>query len=159
MQALELRVPPLALVLIFGVAMVLLAAADGQRGNAATFAAAFVLAAAGAGVALAGVLAFRRHKTTVNPFTPGDTARIVDTDIYRFSRNPMYLGFLLMLAGWAVYLASIAAALLLPLFIAYMNRFQIIPEERALTNKFGAAYEAYMRRTGRWLSARSRTTA
>jgi protein-S-isoprenylcysteine O-methyltransferase Ste14 len=159
MQALELRVPPLALLLVFGVAMALLADADGQRGNAATVAAALILAAVGAGVALAGVLAFRQHKTTVNPFRPGETARLVDSGIYRFSRNPMYLGFLLMLAGWAAYLASVAAALLLPLFIAYMNRFQIIPEERALTTTFGAAYATYMRRTGRWLSANIRTAA
>jgi protein-S-isoprenylcysteine O-methyltransferase Ste14 len=159
MQALELRVPPLALLAIFGVAMALLAVATGQTGNAATIAAALVLSAAGGAVALAGVLAFRRHKTTVNPFKPDDTTRIVDTGIYRFSRNPMYLGFLLMLAGWAVYLGSVTAALLLPVFVVYMNRFQIVPEERALTTKFGAAYLAYMHRTGRWLSAGSRRAA
>lgn len=63
----------------------------------------------------------------------------------------MYLGFLLVVAGWGVHLANIGALLGVPAFVVYMNRFQIMPEERALTAKFGATYEAYLRRVRRWL--------
>jgi protein-S-isoprenylcysteine O-methyltransferase Ste14 len=63
----------------------------------------------------------------------------------------MYLGFLLALAGWAAYLANAGAALLLPVFVAYLTRFQIIPEERALSAKFGAAFAAYASGVRRWL--------
>lgn len=71
--------------------------------------------------------------------------------VYCFSRNPMYLGFLLALAGWIVYLSNVLAALLLPAFVAYMNRFQIKPEERALLTKFGPSFAHYMAAVPRWL--------
>jgi protein-S-isoprenylcysteine O-methyltransferase Ste14 len=87
----------------------------------------------------------------VNPTQPETSSTIVTSGIYRWSRNPMYAGFLLILAGWAVQLASIAAVLLLPAFVLYMNRYQIQPEERALTDKFGAEYLSYRRRVRRWL--------
>jgi protein-S-isoprenylcysteine O-methyltransferase Ste14 len=76
---------------------------------------------------------------------------VVTSGIYRLSRNPMYLGFLLALAGWTVFLGNIIALALLPLFVAHMNAFQIKPEERALLAKFGPAYAQYMRTTRRWL--------
>ena len=54
----------------------------------------------------------------------------------------MYLGLLLMLLGWAAYLAHPLACAVPPVFVLYMNRFQILPEERALQAKFGPAFEA-----------------
>ena len=68
-----------------------------------------------------------------------------------YSRNPMYLGFLLLLLALACYLMNVAAMALLPLFVLYMNRFQIAPEERFLLQKFGAEYQAYCERVRRWL--------
>jgi protein-S-isoprenylcysteine O-methyltransferase Ste14 len=75
--------------------------------------------------------------------TPQQSSSLVATGIYRFSRNPMYPGFLLALLGWSVYLANWIAALLLPVFVVYMNRFQIQPEGRALLQKFGAQFSEY----------------
>lgn len=152
MSRLELRIPPLALVMIVAFGMWLLA----QLVPAATIARpvwwmALVPALAGGLFAFAGVAAFRRARTTVNPVTPQATSAIVTTGVYRHSRNPMYVGFLLVLTGWGIYLGNLCAALLLPLFIAYMNRFQIAPEERALSAKFGSGYADYMRRVRRWL--------
>ena len=112
---------------------------------------ALALAALGAACAIAGVIAFRRRRTTVNPLVPHEASAIVSAGIYRVSRNPMYLGFLLILAGCAVYLANGGAALLLPVFVAYMTRYQIVPEERALLAKFGPEYQEYLTRVGRWL--------
>ena len=63
----------------------------------------------------------------------------------------MYLGFVLGLAAWALFLGNPVAALIVPAFVLYMNRFQIEPEERALEARFGAAYAAYRRAVRRWL--------
>ncbi len=63
----------------------------------------------------------------------------------------MYVGFLLVLIGWVVYLSSFVSAMMVPLFVMYMNRFQIQPEERALATKFGAEYTEYMQRVRRWV--------
>lgn len=156
MRGLELRVPPLALALAFAVAMGLAALAL----PFATFATlalpgrvvgAGALLLAGVSVALAGVWAFRRQRTTVNPLAPERATSLVTSGIYRASRNPMYLGFLLALAGWAVFLANAVAALLLPCFVAWMNRWQIQPEERALAARFGPEFAAYAQRVRRWL--------
>jgi protein-S-isoprenylcysteine O-methyltransferase Ste14 len=113
--------------------------------------AALGLALLGAGSALAGVIAFRASKTTVNPLIPGASSTLVSAGIYRLSRNPMYLGFLLILAAWTVYLSNAVAVLLLPAFVAYMNQFQIKPEERALLAKFGPRFSQYMAAVRRWV--------
>jgi protein-S-isoprenylcysteine O-methyltransferase Ste14 len=75
----------------------------------------------------------------------------VTTGVYRFTRNPMYLGFLLALIAWGIFLGNIVSALMPLLFVAYMNRFQISPEERALRARFGAPYVAYQSSVRRWL--------
>lgn len=153
MNALELRIPPVALTLVFGAVMWAVAAATPSLAVPLPGRLLLALLVAGAGglLALAGVLEFRRAGTTVNPTTPGASATVVSSGIYRFSRNPMYAGFLLALAGWAIFLAHSIALLMLPLFVAYMNRFQIAPEERALAAKFGPAYADYLRSVRRWL--------
>jgi protein-S-isoprenylcysteine O-methyltransferase Ste14 len=151
MRALELRIPPLLLVLVVAMGMALSAfVVPAALVVPARQAVAAALAVAGVLLALAGVLAFRRHRTTVNPMTPGKSSALVATGIYRLSRNPMYLGFLLLLGGWGAYLANAVALLWLPAFVVYMNRFQIQPEERALTQRFGEQYLAYCRAVRRW---------
>ena len=153
MHALELKIPPPAVAALFAAAM--WSAADiapslafplpGQTGIAV------VLAVAGVLISLSGVLAFRRAKTTVNPMKPQATSSIVTRGIYQHTRNPMYLGFLLALAGWGAYLSNALALGLAALFVAYMNRFQIVPEERVLLAKFGAEFADYMKSVRRWL--------
>jgi protein-S-isoprenylcysteine O-methyltransferase Ste14 len=153
MNRLELKLPPVALALVLAGAMKL--AATLSPALALPFAGrevlAAVLAASGVGVALAGVIAFRRARTTVDPMRPDRAAALVATGIYRWSRNPMYLGFLLLLAAWSVRLAHPLALIALPLFVLYMNRFQIVPEERALRTRFGRAFDEYARSVRRWL--------
>ncbi len=102
-------------------------------------------------MAVAGVREFRRASTTVNPLTPAAASAMVRSGIYRHTRNPMYLGMLLVLAGWAAWLASVAAVAVLPAFVLYMNRLQIEPEERALASLFGSDFEDYRRSVRRWL--------
>lgn len=153
MRSLELKVPPLLLTAvfaaaIFGVSSVTPAATfifPGRTGIA------LGLALVAAVIVLAGVIAFRMHKTTVNPINPGAASTVVCSGVYRFSRNPMYLGFLLALAAWAIYLSNLLAALFLPAFVAYMNQYQIKPEERTLLAKFGPAFSQYMATVRRWV--------
>lgn len=153
MPPLELRVPPPAVMLT---AVLLMALLDRLLPGAAWrlpghWGVAAALALLGVAVALTGVLAFRRAQTTVSPLAPERATALVTTGVYARSRNPMYLGLLLMLAGWGAYLGHAAAWLLLPAFVVYMNRYQIGPEERALQARFGAAYTAYAQRVRRWV--------
>jgi protein-S-isoprenylcysteine O-methyltransferase Ste14 len=153
MQKLELKIPPLVVGVI--IAMLIWLISWALPGYAFAFplqqgvAAGFWLA----GVVITGlaVMSFGRAKTTVNPMKPESTASLVQSGIYRFTRNPMYLGFFLALVGLAVFLGNALAVLLLPVFIFYMNRFQIEPEERALTALFEREYVAYSSRVHRWL--------
>lgn len=153
MQTLELKIPPVVLVVLFALAMWLLAQwfpplALPQSWRL-VLAGAFVVA--GVAIALSGVLAFRKANTTVDPRVPQQSSSLVVRGIYRYSRNPMYVGFLLLLTALTCYLMSAAALALLPLFVWYMNRFQIAPEERHLLQKFGADYQAYCDKVRRWL--------
>jgi protein-S-isoprenylcysteine O-methyltransferase Ste14 len=106
---------------------------------------------AGVFFALSGAVSFRRAKTTVNPLKPETASALVSTGIYRYSRNPMYVGFAMFLTAWALYLASPLLLLGVLGFVLYMNRFQITPEERALTSLFGADFLAYQAKVRRWL--------
>jgi protein-S-isoprenylcysteine O-methyltransferase Ste14 len=150
---LELRVPPVAVVAICALAIVGASAYAPVVelrfvGYKALAVMAFVL---GIGVAAAGVLQFSRARTTVNPLVPGQASAVVSTGIYRWSRNPMYLGMALCLLALAVWRSSLLGYTVIPLFCAYITRFQIAPEERALLANFGSEYEAYMSRVRRWI--------
>jgi len=153
MRALELKVPPPVVALVIAGAMWTFARAVPELGFPLPYrtALALALAAAGAATALSGVALFRRARTTVNPLKPDATSALVTSGIYRLTRNPMYLGLLFVLAGWAAYLAHLGACLVLPAFVLYLNRFQITPEERVLAARFGAEYSAYCAGVRRWL--------
>ena len=109
------------------------------------------IALMGLAFSAAGILAFRRSRTTVNPTTPDKATSLVSSGVYRITRNPMYLGLLLELLGLAAFLANPLALLLVPAFVLYINRFQIKPEERTLSALFGGEYGAYQERVRRWL--------
>ena len=102
-------------------------------------------------VSLSGVIEFRRARTTVNPMTPNASSSLVTSGIYTVTRNPMYLGFSTILLGWGIFLANPFSLLVIPCFVFYMTRFQIIPEERALQSRFGSDFQAYRAKVRRWL--------
>lgn len=153
MRALELKIPPPVVMLVTALLMWLAArllpalALPYASGRSA----ALVCALLGIGIALSGIVCFRRAKTTASPLRPSAASSLVTGGIYHFTRNPMYLGLLLVLLGWALFLRNGAAFVLLPCFMLYLNRFQIGPEERALASRFGDAFAAYRNRTRRWL--------
>ena len=96
-------------------------------------------------------VAFRRAGTTVNPLRPAAVTHLVTSGVYRYSRNPMYLGHAVILFGWAIYLRNIGSFAVVPAFVLYISRFQIGPEERNLYARFAEEYTAFCRRSPRWL--------
>lgn len=110
-----------------------------------------ILIAAGLIVGFTGAATFRRARTTVNPLKPQSSSSLVTWGIYAVTRNPMYLGGLVILTGCAIFLANALAVVFLPVYILYINRFQIEPEERALTSLFGREFAAYQSRVRRWM--------
>ena len=97
------------------------------------------------------VYQFWRHRTTVNPVKIDRTSALITSGIYRFSRNPIYLADALVLVAWMAWLGAWINALWVVAFLAYVTRYQILPEERSLASKFGANWEDYRRRVRRWI--------
>ena len=96
---------------------------------------------------------FRRVHTTINPTVPSRASRLVTNGPFRFTRNPMYLGFALMLTGWALWLDNWVGLLGIPVFVMVVTVLQIVPEERALQDRFGEEYAQYQKRVNRWLGS------
>jgi len=95
--------------------------------------------------------AFRKARTTFNPLSPNKASALVTGGLYRVSRNPMYLGMLLILTAWFLYQGHWAGIFALIAFVLYMNRFQIRPEEDAMIENFGQDYLDYMQQVRRWI--------
>jgi protein-S-isoprenylcysteine O-methyltransferase Ste14 len=149
----KLRIPPLLVVVVAASLMAVLAriVPDWTVESRVAGALAAVLALAGLAVLVPALGAFRRARTTVSPLEPQRASTLVVRGVYRVTRNPMYLGFAVLLLAWACWLAHPLALLGPVLFVAWMNRYQIEAEERALEARFGAGYRAYRQRVRRWL--------
>ncbi|MBC87138.1 MAG: protein-S-isoprenylcysteine methyltransferase [Bdellovibrionaceae bacterium] len=148
---LECKIPPL--IVAFSVGLIMwtvsqISSSPALPNHISVSIALFLLASA---VALLAVINFKKAKTTVDPRYPEKTTELVIAGIYKYSRNPMYLAFFLWLIAFAAYLSNVYALLISPVFILYMNRFQIAPEERSLETLFGNSYHAYKKQTRRWL--------
>jgi len=115
------------------------------------YAAVAVLAVAGVALDLLGLVAFRASRTTINPLKPERTSALVTRGVYRVTRNPMYVGMGLLLLAWAVYLSALLPFAGPAIFVVYITRFQIQPEERVLKGIFGVEYSTYTARVRRWL--------
>ncbi len=150
---LELKIPPVAVFIIATLLMLATRAILAPFAIPATIRIAIPILCLipAAIVGLGAVRSFARAKTTVNPTTPGAASTLVTTGIYALSRNPMYTALAFALLALATWLANGISLLIIPAFILYLTRFQIIPEERALTQIFGVEYKAYQQKTRRWL--------
>ncbi|MGO2277847.1 MULTISPECIES: methyltransferase family protein [unclassified Psychrobacter] len=153
MNALELKVPPVAQVIITAAVMYgaskTIASLQFDFDGSNTLAIGLSIIGLGSGVM--GVAQFKKAQTTVNPHTPEKSTNLVTSGIYRYTRNPMYLGLVLVLLGWAFYLSHLLPFILVPVFMIYMTRFQIQPEEKMMAQKFGREYQAYLSRVRRWI--------
>lgn len=153
MKWLEHRVPPPVVGLVVAALMAWLAGGPvwhvpgGVNGLSVA-----LLVMVGLSFDLAGLMAFRASRTTVNPMRPERTSSLVTRGVYRVTRNPMYVGMAFLLLAWGLYLAHWPSLLLGPAaYVLYLNRFQIAPEERVLRELFGDEYRAYTTRVRRWL--------
>jgi protein-S-isoprenylcysteine O-methyltransferase Ste14 len=149
----KLIIPPPVQGLITGIAM--WGVAQGFPGFDLSFPFQKLLAgvfiAAGVGIEITAVAAFFKARTTITPLKPSKTSALVVKGLYRISRNPMYLGLTLLLTGWMVWLGNPLNLVLLGGFIGFITVFQIKPEEAALREKFGAAYDEYCAVVRRWI--------
>ena len=149
----SLRIPPLAQFVACALLSWVLTAYFPKLGLAWSglvyLAAAFM--SLGLGILTFSVVAFIRARTTVNPMAPDQAKHLVTSGLYRYSRNPMYLGLLCIVLGVALYLENVAAFLGPVLFVWLMTELQIKPEEQALQLKFGEAFADYRQKTRRWV--------
>ncbi|KDM91113.1 methyltransferase family protein [Photobacterium galatheae] len=153
MQTLENKIPPLVVMGIFSLLMGLLSPylPSMALGVVPSVSVALLIAIFGCWFAASGVKEFRKSKTTVNPRQPENASELVVSGVYQRSRNPMYVGFASLLVAQAVYLQSPFLFFGVIAFILYMNRFQILPEERAMIQCFGEKYLRYQMTVRRWL--------
>lgn len=105
----------------------------------------------GASLDFIAIFAFRKAKTTVTPLKPEKASQLVVTGLYRYTRNPMYLGLLFILSGLAILFGSALNIVMIVIFVAYITAFQIKPEEERLMQLFGAPFTDYMKKVRRWI--------
>ncbi len=153
MKFLELKIPPVVLLIIFiglmrGASSV---CPDMGLSHSIRLCLFSVMAIAAGLIVTAGLLRFRAAGTTVEPTKPESSSSLVQSGIYQYTRNPMYLGFAVFLFGLGLYLDNALSIFLVLAFMGYMTIFQIKPEERALKKIFGNEFQQYMRNTRRWL--------
>jgi protein-S-isoprenylcysteine O-methyltransferase Ste14 len=153
MNTLENKIPPPLITAIFALIMWLLSSLvtlitiNAELQMAAV---AFVVIVA-ALFLISAVVSFHLAKTTVNPLQPESASLLVVSGVFKISRNPMYVGFTLLLLAWNIYLSAPVLLIMVLLFTAIITRFQIIPEERAMLKLFGDQFTAYQQSVRRWL--------
>jgi protein-S-isoprenylcysteine O-methyltransferase Ste14 len=153
MSFLEHKIPPPVVALFFGICM-WFAAQLGLQINLPLWLSRTLTAATlilGLLLPIAGSSEFRKVKTIISPLQPEQASTLVTSGVFHYSSNPMYLGISLILVAWAIYLSSLGALMLVPIFMLYIDRFQIQPEERALAAKFGDEFDSYRQSVRRWL--------
>ncbi len=153
MQSLETKIPPPIVTVLFAFIMWLGSSIGPFLPLNRTVSTVLIslLLASGLFIGNMGVIAIKKAGTPGTPFDPEKTSSLVSDGVYRFTRNPMYLGSALALIAWAVYLSSVWVFIGVAGFILYTNHFQIIPEERALKKLFGSEFEDYQSKVRRWL--------
>jgi protein-S-isoprenylcysteine O-methyltransferase Ste14 len=153
MPSLEHKIPPPVIGALAAFAMWIVSDMGPQIPFAATPKYVMTALLLGAGIAfdVLGLLAFRKSRTTVNPLKPERVTALVTSGVYKVTRNPMYVGMSLLLLAWAVWLSALLPFAGPVIFVLYITRFQIQPEERVLLERFGDEYSAYAARVRRWL--------
>ena len=149
MKRLELKIPPLLLMIIFGFLSFFISKFDPFIfGKFRIFP--LLMVVVGGLISLWSVVIFKNEKTTVDPMNPNKSNHLVVSGVYKYSRNPMYLSFYLWLLAWSIYLSSPLSMLFSLFFVLYLNIFQILPEEKVLIEKFGKSYKDYIESVRRW---------
>ena len=150
---LDLKIPPPIVAILCGLGIVYLPDLFGLEGFEIPLQGwvAGVVIVFGLSFDLMGLLEFRKHATTISPLSPNKSVLVVSSGIYRITRNPMYLGMAIVLVGVTIAFGSAIGLLMVLVFVLYITRFQIKPEERILEAKFGEAFVDYKAKVKRWI--------
>ena len=105
----------------------------------------------GVAIDVLALLKFKQKRTTINPMNPDESKELVTTGVFNFTRNPMYLGLLIILSAWTFYVGNLLSSVVLVFFIYYITKFQILPEERVMHEKFDESFVEYTHRVRRWV--------
>ncbi|MCS0437968.1 methyltransferase family protein [Vibrio diabolicus] len=153
MRKLELKVPPVAVFLLVILLMYGLTVLVPSLNISVPFVEVVVggLTLLSGYMGIAGVYEFHKVKTTVNPVKPDTASSVVRTGVFSFSRNPMYMALLLLIIAIGLWWQHLSVMLCSVVFVSYMNRFQIKPEERVLERLFGEEYVDYKNHVRRWI--------
>ena len=147
----ETKIPPPIVTLVFGLSIYFSRGIFQAVEIKYSFYIGILLLILGLAVLIFAVRLFRKDKTTVNPLSPEQATKLVTDGIFKYSRNPMYLGMALILCSIAVFFNLIGGIILAALFCFYITKFQIIPEERAMSNLFSQDFDKYKEATRRWI--------
>ena len=96
-------------------------------------------------------LLFKNHQTTINPLNLTKTSSIVNTGVFKYTRNPMYLGMIFILLSVALKFNIYGGLIVILIFFSFITKFQILPEEKAMEKLFGQEFKNYKKTTRRWL--------
>ena len=96
-------------------------------------------------------LSFKNYQTTINPLNLTKTSSLVNTGVFKYTRNPMYLGMVFILLSIALKFNLYGGLIIIVIFFSFITKFQIIPEEKAMEKLFGQEFKNYKKKTRRWL--------
>ena len=148
----KLKIPPALQFLIFVLSMYGITKLSGKHFTFQYQNNAFwVIFYLGVIIGLIAVVSFRKAKTTVDPTNPNKASHLVTSGIYKYTRNPMYLGLLLALIAIFIKFGNYFNITMLILYVWYITTFQIKPEEKALTEIFGDDFINYCKKVRRWI--------
>ena len=147
----ETKIPPPIVTLVFGLSIYFSRGIFQVVEIKYSFYFGILLLLLGFVILISAVRLFRKDKTTVNPLSPEQATKLVTDGIFKYSRNPMYLGMALLLGSIAVFFNLIGGIILIVLFCAYITKFQIFPEERAMRDLFSDDFDKYTKATRRWI--------
>ena len=146
----ETKIPPPIVTLVFGLSIYFSRGIFQAVEIKYSFYIGILLLILGFAVLIFAVRLFRKDKTTVNPLSPEQATKLVTDGIFKYSRNPMYLGMAFVLGSIAAFYNPIGGIILIALFFVYITKFQIIPEERAMRDLFSDEFDRYIKVTRRW---------
>ena len=102
-------------------------------------------------ILITAVKSFKKHQTTINPLNPDQASTLVNSGIFSFTRNPMYLGMLFILLSISFKFNILGGIITCFLFKIYITRFQIVPEEEAMEKIFKKDFIEYKKKVRRWI--------
>ena len=147
----ETKIPPPIVTLIFGLSIYFSRGIFQAVEIEYSFYIGILLLLGGVMILISAVRSFKKDKTTINPLSPEQATKLVTDGIFKYSRNPMYLGMAFVLSSIAVFFNVLGGIILITLFCLYIKKFQIIPEEKAMRDLFADDFDKYTKATRRWL--------